>query len=109
MGFSQSYTVKGIVVTETTQVENVSVAVTVDSAEDIESTFNIEDIKEILESSANNEVVSFKIICNGNYRSNGNKSSLSYRVEGNSNDQKRFLKSIKKIRKSAIKYYNNKN
>ncbi len=98
-----------MVVTETTKVENVSVIVTVDSAEDIESTFNIEDIKQIIESSATNEVVSFKIIGNENYRSNGNKSSLSYRVEGNSNDLESFLIGIEKIRTSAINYYYNKN
>ena len=40
--------------------------------------------------------------------SNGKKSHISYTVEGNSNEPEAFLKSIEKIRTSAINYYNNK-
>lgn len=109
LGYSQSNSKKGIVVKEITKVENVAVTVTVDSAEDIESSFKIKDIKEILEESDDNETLSFKIICNGKEMENGSKSHVSYKVEGNSNDRDTFLKSVKKIRSSAIKYYNNKN
>jgi hypothetical protein len=102
-GFSQSKSTSGMVVTETVSVNNVSVVVTVDSAEEIKSTFKIEDFREILELSDDDEVVSFKIICNGL------KSHVSYKIEGNSNDKEAFLFGIKKIRTAAINYYNNKN
>jgi hypothetical protein len=108
-GFSQSKSMNGMVVTETVKVTNVSVVVTVDSADDIESTFKVEDFKEILELSDDDEVVSFKIICNGDKMSNGVKSHVSYKIEGNSNDKEAFLFGIEKIRTAAINYYNNKN
>ncbi|WP_296314120.1 hypothetical protein [Winogradskyella sp. UBA3174] len=109
LGFSQSKSTNGMVIKEITKVENVSVTVTVDSAEEIESSFRVEDIKEILESSSDNEIVSFKIICNGEKMSSGVKSHVSYKIEGNSNDMETFLFGIEKIRKAAINYYNNKN
>ena len=107
--FSQSKLMNGMVVKETTRVENVSVEVTVDSAEEIESTFKVEDIKEILNSSNDNETLSFKITCNGDKMSNGVKSKVSYKIEGSSNDLESFLIGIEKIRTAAINYYNNKN
>jgi hypothetical protein len=102
-GFSQSKLVNGTVVKETTRVENVSLEITVDSAEEIKSTFKFEDFREILELSDDDDVVSFKIICNGV------KSHVSYKIEGNSNDKEAFLFGIEKIRTAAINYYNNKN
>lgn len=107
--FSQSQSTQGLVVKETTRVENVTVTVSVDSAEEIEKTFKLEDIKEIIENSSDNETLSFKIICNGDKMSNGKKAHVSYKVEGNSNDADSFLKSVEKIRTSAIEYYKNKN
>lgn len=107
--FSQSKSTNGIVVKETVRVNNVSVAITVDSAEDIESSFRIEDIEDVLDLSDDNETVSFKIICNGDKMSTGVKSHVSYQIEGNSNDKKAFLFGIEKIRTAAINYYNNKN
>jgi len=109
LGFSQSKTISGTVVEEQPKLENVSVTVTVDSAQDIESTFKVEDIKEILDSADKNEIVAFKIICNDRTMSNGEKSHVSYSVKGNSNKPEEFLNSIEKIRTSAIKYYQNKN
>ncbi|WP_439151595.1 hypothetical protein [Winogradskyella sp.] len=109
LGFSQTTIKEEAEITRTVSVENVDVAITVDSAEEIESTFTIDDIKELLDLSSDNEMVSFKIVCRGDYMSNGKKSSMSYKVEGNSNNRDDFLKSVEKIRTSAIKYYNNKN
>ena len=108
-GFSQSKLTNGLEVHETTSLENVSIVVTVDSAEEIESTFKIEDIKEILFSSNANEIVSFKIVCNGDKMANGKKSHVSYKIDGNSNDQDAFLYAVEKIRNAAISYYSNKN
>lgn len=109
LGFSQSKSINGVVTEHTTKIENIALIVTVDSAEEIESTFKLDSIKEILESSNDNETISFKIICNGDEMSNGKKSRMSYAIEGNSNDTESFLKSVEKIRASAIKYYKNKN
>ena len=109
IGFGQSKSISGEVTETQPTLENVSVTVTVDSAAEIESTFQVEDIQDILESTADNETLSFKIICNGKTMSNGEKSHMSYMVEGNSNQPQVFLKSIEKIRASALNYYKNKN
>lgn len=107
LGFSQSKTVLGEA-KGTTKVENISITITVDSLKEFESTFNIEDIKEILDMSDANETISFKIVCNGETMSNGKKSHMSYAIEGNSDEPETFLKGVEKIRNSAIKYYTNK-
>jgi len=109
LGFSQSKSTNGMVVKETVSVNNVSVVVTVDSVDDIKSTFKIEDFKEILDLSDDDEVVSFKIICNGDKMTSGVKSHVSYKIEGNSNDKEAFLFGIEKIRTAAMNYYNSKN
>ncbi len=90
------------------KVSNIDVSVIVDSAEDIESTFDVKDIKELLDLSELNEPLAFEIICKGDKMSNGKSTTLSYRVKGNTNDTKGFLKSVKEVRKAAIKYYKNK-
>ncbi|WP_299525720.1 hypothetical protein [Winogradskyella sp.] len=109
LGFSQSQSISGVVAKEQPKLEDVSVTVTVDSAAEIESTFQVEDIKEILDATGKNEALTFKIICNGRTMSNGEKSHMSYSVEGNSSKPEEFLKSVEKIRTSAINYYKNKN
>jgi hypothetical protein len=108
MGFSQSVSTNGIVVKEVTKVENMSIAITVDSADDLDSTFQVKDIKEILGDLSEDETISFKIICNGKKMSNGIKSHVSYKVDGNSNDLNTFIATVEKIRTAALKYYNNK-
>ena len=96
------------VTTENTKITNLSVSVSVDSAEEVESTFNMKDIKKILHEVEGDEDISFEITCNGEEISKGVTRKISYRVTGNANDKASFLKRIKKIRKSAINYYNNK-
>lgn len=100
IGFSQSES--------NLKVNDLSVSVTVDSVEEVESTFKVEDIKELLKESVDVEEMSFEIICKGKMMSNGKKSTLSYKVHGSSDDVNGFLKSIKKMKKAAIKYYQNK-
>ena len=92
---------------EVTKASDFKISVSVDSAEDIESTFQLKDIKEILNEVIEGESISFEIICNSRETSNSDKSKVSYRVKGNSDDLKGFLKTIRKIRKGAINYYNN--
>jgi hypothetical protein len=106
--FSQTSAVQEEVTMDDVKVSNINVSVTVDSAEEIFSTFDVKDLKELIELSDQNEPLSFEIICNGDKMSNGKNTTLTYRVKGNTNDTKDFLKSVKKVRKAAIKYYKNK-
>jgi len=104
----QAQNLEANVTTENTKITNLSVSVTVDSAEEVESTFKMKDIKKILNEVEEDEDISFEITCNGDNISGGVTRKVSYRVTGNSNDKKSFLERIRKIRKAAITYYNNK-
>lgn len=108
ISFAQPQNVNASEALQITKVTDFKISVTVDSAEDLESTFKMKDVKDVLNEVSEDETVSFEIICNGNQMSNGKKSSVSYKVKGNTNDLKGFLKTIKKIRKGAINYYKNK-
>lgn len=106
LGFGQSESLKGKA-KETSKVESVSIAVTVDSVEELESTFKTEDIKKMIEATNENETYSFTITCNGEVMSNGEKSKVTYSVEGNSNQPEKFLRSVEVIRTTAINHYKN--
>ena len=108
VSFSQTKNLEGDVVIEDVKFQDLKVSVEVDSAEDIESTFKVEDIKELLNDADENQKLQFEIICKGEKMSNGVESSLSYKIEGNTNELKSFYKNVKKIRKAAINYYKNK-
>lgn len=105
LSFSQSKNLKGIIKNDEVQINNLSILVTVDSAEEVESIFNMNDVREILETLVDNQEVSFEIICNGNLMTNGEKSTLSCKVNGKSDNIDLFLKSVKKMRQAAINYY----
>ncbi len=115
VGFSQSHSIKKDIngeatyINEEIKLKNVAIEVTVDSEEEIKSTFTTKGLKELLDETEDGEEISFKIICNGEKMSNGLKSHMSYTVKGNTDNKEDFLKRIKKIRKAAIKYYKNKN
>ena len=104
-GISQSKSLNASTTIEDVKIQGLSVSVDVDSAEEVKSTFKIEDIKEILSSVSDNEEISFEIVCIGKPMFKEGKSRVSYKVNGNSKDIKGFLKSVKKIRKAAINYY----
>jgi hypothetical protein len=108
VSFSQAQNLEGKATTEGTKITNLSVSVTVDSAEEVEATFNMKDIKNILNEVEGDEEISFEITCKGEKMSEDVTRKVSYRVTGNSKDKKSFLKSIKRIRKAAINYYNKK-
>ncbi|MDP5157220.1 MAG: hypothetical protein NWQ07_01420 [Flaviramulus sp.] len=105
LSFSQSKNLKGIIKNDEVQINNLSISVTVDSAEEVESIFNMNDVREILETLVDNQEVSFEIICNGNLMTNGEKSTLSCKVNWKSDNIDLFLKSVKKMRQAAINYY----
>ena len=104
---SQAQNLEGKVTTEDVKITNFGVSVTVDSAEDIESTFSIKDIKTVLKEIEGEEELSFEMTCNGEKISDNIKRKVSYRVTGNSNDKAEFLKRVKKVRKAAIQFYTN--
>ena len=107
--FAQTNSKKGKITYKEVKIESVAIEVDVDSAEELETTFTMEDIKEMLDDTNSGETVSFKITCNDKLMSNGKKSNISYRIEGNTDKKEDFLKSIEKIRESALNYYKNKN
>lgn len=90
-----------------TKISNLEVVVTVDSAKDIENTFKVEDIKKILNEADPNEAISFSLVCNGTMMSNRKKSTMTYKIEGNTGEPEEFLTLVSRLRTSAIKYYNN--
>ncbi|WP_438963555.1 hypothetical protein [Winogradskyella sp.] len=111
LGFSQTKSVEEIEIIkkiEETKVESVDVVVTVDNIEELESTFTIDDVKEVFDLSEGKESVSFKLVCNGEVMSSGKKSKMTYIVEGTSDDKETFVQRVEKIRNAAIKYYKNK-
>jgi hypothetical protein len=91
---------------EEQELNNVTMEVTVDSAEDLKETFKVKDMKELLEM-CEGKSAKFKLTCRGERMSNGVHSSMSYAVEKGDLSEEDFLKMVKKIRKAAIKYYNN--
>jgi hypothetical protein len=105
-GFGQSKNTKGLVVNEMVKVESMAITVTIDSAEELESTFKLDDLSKILNESGKNQTISFELICNGEKMSDGVKSHLSYKVQGNSDEPEEFLKRVEKVRIAAINYYN---
>ncbi len=106
---SQAQNLTAKINTSEVKIENIKIEVEVDSAEEIESTFTIDDFESLLNEADEGEELSFKIKCNGEKMSNGVKSSMSYEIKGNTSDKKTFLESIKKLREAAIKYYKSKN
>ncbi|RNC84215.1 MAG: hypothetical protein ED556_12225 [Winogradskyella sp.] len=88
---------------------DIKIEVEVDSQEELESTFTIEDIQELIDETGAGEDLSFSIKCNGEEMTNGLKASMTYEIKGNTDDRENFIKSIKKLRKAAIKYYQSKN
>jgi len=108
VSISYAQDIKSQLTMEDIQLKDLKVSVTVDSAEEVEAVFDLKDIKALIGEVKENEDISFDIICNGDKMSNGAKSTLSYSITGNTKDINGFLKSVKKIRKAAIKYYKNK-
>ena len=105
---SYAQEVKGQLTMDDIEVKDLKISVSVDSAEEIKEVFDIKDIRELLKEVSHNEEVTFELICNGEMMSNGKKSSLTYKIDGNTNNIKDFIKRVKNIRKGAINYYNNK-
>ncbi|TBN02348.1 hypothetical protein EYD45_11590 [Hyunsoonleella flava] len=86
--------------------ENLDISVTVNSLDDIKSTLDVNDIKAILADVDDNESLSFAMTCKD--ETEGSNGYVTYKVKGDTDDIDSFIKSVKVIKKSAIKYYKNK-
>ena len=106
--FTQAQNLTAKINTSEVKIENIKIEVEVDSAEEIEYCFTIDDFESLLDEADEGEELSFKIKCKRKEMSNGVESSMSYEIKGNTSDKKTFLKSIKKLREAAIKYYKSK-
>ncbi|MCA0133340.1 hypothetical protein [Winogradskyella alexanderae] len=105
---AQSKSVEEIEIRKEVKVNCVEVTVTVDSLEELQETFSINDLEEVFGMTGEDESVTFKLVCNGDKMSNGKKSSMSYKIEGSTSDKETFIKQAEAIRKAAIKFYKNK-
>jgi hypothetical protein len=106
--FAQKKDLKGNITFNKVKVENFEISVEVDSVEEIESTFTVEDFIEILNETGENENITFSIKCNDRKIGDEVKSHIKYEINGNTNEKEKFIESVRKVRAAAIKYYNTK-
>lgn len=86
------------------KLEDVSISIKVNSKEDLEE-INIEKLETFFEDLGENEPFSIELICEAEGMSLDEKSAFKIKVTGNSNDKKTILKRLKKLKKTAIKFY----
>ncbi len=104
VGFSQSK-----VEEESVKVDTFSIEVTIDSPEELESTFKAEDLDELFKMMDSNEELSFTLNCSFSEGKDNLKGSMTYTVLGRANEKSKFLKNIEKMKATALKFYNLKN
>lgn len=104
VGFSQSK-----VDEESVKVDAFSIEVTIDSLEELESTFKAEDLDELFMMMDNNEELSFTLNCSFSEVKDNLKGSMTYTVVGRANEKEKLLKNIEKMKATALKFYNLKN
>jgi len=107
--YAQGSNLAGKIKFENVKVNGMSVSVSVDSASDIERTFQITDIKEVLNMTGENQDLTFEITCETQTKNEGVSKSVIYRAKGNSNQKEEFLRIVGKIREASIEYYKSKN
>ena len=88
--------------------EDVSLSVTVNSKEDLKA-IDIDKLESFFEDLGENEPVSFEFICKDEAKIETKKSDFKIKITGNSNDKKTFIKRLRKIKKTALNYYNKNN
>jgi len=101
VAFAQENNVK--ISLDETQFNEVSMELTIESAEDLEETFKMEDLVELMDMS-NGKSAKFKLTCRGERMTNGEFSTMSYAIEQGNMTEKEFIRVVKKLRKSAIQY-----
>ena len=88
--------------------EDVSLSITINNKEDLEA-IDIDKFETFFEDLGKNEPVSFEFICKDESINLEDKSDFKIKVTGNSNDKKAFIKRLRKIKKTALNYYNKNN
>ncbi|OUS00416.1 hypothetical protein A9Q86_10620 [Flavobacteriales bacterium 33_180_T64] len=107
IGFSQSKTEKEAF--KITKIEAIGIEVTIDSVEELESVFKVEDVEELFSLSEADGTITFTLNCDFDASKNNLKGSMTYTVKGEVNEKAEFLKNIKKAKAIALKFYNFKN
>ena len=104
VGYSQSK-----VEDKSVKIDAISIEVTIDSFEELESTFKAEDLDELFKMMDSNEELSFTLNCSFSEVKDNLKGSMTYTVMGRANEKSKFLKNIEKMKATVLKFYNLKN
>ncbi|MGV6830769.1 MAG: hypothetical protein ACWA5P_04280 [bacterium] len=88
-----------------TQLKDFKMSVVVDSEADLNKTFTMNDLDQLINRVSEDQSVSFELTC----KTTANKASksISYKIEGNASDIESFREGVVKIRKAAVKYFKN--
>jgi len=106
--FAQNEESEIVKVSNKTQVERVDVELTVNAAIELENALKLEDIREILKNSEPTTLISLKITCKNFKDGFISKEYISYKIEGSIEDEQQFIENVKRIKKAALSYYENK-
>ncbi|WP_179354207.1 hypothetical protein [Winogradskyella vidalii] len=104
VGFSQSK-----IENKQIKVDSIGIEVTVDSVKDLESIFTETDLTTLFNTLGDNEALRFTLHCSFSEIKDNLKGSMTYSVVGNSNEKEKFIGNIKKMKSTALKFYNLKN
>lgn len=85
---------------------NLKIEVTVDSLNDLRA-LKVSDLNDLFDDVCSNSDLEFRLTCKSDHTSLSKK--VSYKINGNSNKKKAFIKMISKLKKSAKNYYKNNN
>lgn len=107
VSFSQTEPEKKTV--KTTNVQAFSLEITIDSIEELESIFMTEDLEELFLITEDNEDITFTLNCNFKEAKDKMEGHISYTIKGNTNDKEKLVKSLEKVKTSALKFYKSKN
>jgi hypothetical protein len=104
LGFSQTEIEK-----EQVKVEALSIEITIDSAEELDTTFKEQDLEELFEMTDADEEVTFILNCTFEAAKDNLKGHLKYTVKGKTNEKEKLFNDIKKAKATALKFYTLKN
>lgn len=106
LGFCQSEIDKK---PDTFKVEALSIEVTIDSVEELKTTFEEQDLEELFMIMEADEEIAFKLNCTFEEAKDKLKGSMTYVIKGKANEKEKLKKSIKKAKATVLKFYNLKN
>lgn len=86
--------------------ENFSIAISVDSAEEIEEALSPKNTESFFEIMGYDEEITFKLKCNFSEDKDKIKGNMTYSITGKGNEKEQFLKDLKRVKTLALKFYN---